>query len=125
MAVIEEKVKHIERHEQKIESLEKNQNKTRTTLQEKSKDFLNLGLKKEKLTTFLKLAEMDFRGRILPYGEKNRINIQKIFDILYPELSIVVKEIEILPRNQLNENHEWVEDTPAYFIGVKLKDYLS
>mgnify|MGYP003330588243 CR=1 FL=1 len=51
--------------------------------------------------------------------------IQKIFDILYPELSIVVKEIEILPRNQLNENHEWVEDTPAYFIGVKLKDYLS
>ena len=51
--------------------------------------------------------------------------IQKIFDILYPELSIKVKEIEILPRNKLNESRDWIEDTPAYFIGVELKDYLS
>jgi hypothetical protein len=51
--------------------------------------------------------------------------IQKIFDILYPELEIIIKEIEILPRNQLNENNEWVEDTSAYFVGVILKEFPS
>jgi hypothetical protein len=51
--------------------------------------------------------------------------IQQIFDILYPELSIIVKEIEVLPRNQLNESDEWVEDTPAYFVGVILKEFPS
>jgi hypothetical protein len=51
--------------------------------------------------------------------------IQKIFDILYPELEIIIKEIEILPRNQLNENNEWVEDTSAYFVGVIIKEFPS
>jgi hypothetical protein len=51
--------------------------------------------------------------------------IQKIFDILYPELEIIIKEIEILPRNQLNENNEWVEDASAYFVGVILKEFPS
>lgn len=55
----------------------------------------------------------------------NKETIQQIFDILYPELSIVVKEIEVLPRNQLNESHEWVEDVPAYFVGVILKEFPS
>lgn len=51
--------------------------------------------------------------------------IQKILDILYPELKIIVKELEILPRNKLNESNEWVEDTDAYFVGVILKEYPS
>jgi len=51
--------------------------------------------------------------------------IQKIFDILYPELEIIIKEFEVLPRNQLNENNEWVEDTSAYFVGVILKEFPS
>ena len=51
--------------------------------------------------------------------------IQKIFDILYPELGIIIKEFEVLPRNQLNENNEWVEDTSAYFVGVILKEFPS
>jgi hypothetical protein len=55
----------------------------------------------------------------------NKETVQQIFDILYPELSIVVKEIEQLPRNQLNESNEWVEDTPAYFVGVILKEFPS
>ena len=55
----------------------------------------------------------------------NKETIQQIFDILYPELNIIVKEIEILPRNQLNENNEWVEDSSAYFVGVTLKEFLS
>jgi len=55
----------------------------------------------------------------------NKETAQQIFDILYPELSIIVKEIEVLPRNQLNESDEWVEDTPAYFVGVILKEFPS
>jgi hypothetical protein len=51
--------------------------------------------------------------------------IQKILDILYPELKIIVKELEILPRNRLNESNEWVEDTSAYFVGVIIKEFLS
>lgn len=51
--------------------------------------------------------------------------IQKIFDILYPELNIIVKEIEQLPRNKLNESNEWVEDNSAYFVGVILKEFPS
>jgi len=51
--------------------------------------------------------------------------IQKIFDILYPELKIIIKELEILPRNRLNESNEWVEDTSAYFVGVIIKEFLS
>jgi len=55
----------------------------------------------------------------------NKETIQQIFDILYPELEILVKEVEILSRNQLNESNEWVEDTPAYFVGVILKEFPS
>ena len=50
-------------------------------------------------------------------------SIQKIFDILYPESGVKVVEIEVLPRNQLNENMQWVEDSPAYFVGVKIKEF--
>ena len=55
----------------------------------------------------------------------NKETIQQIFDILYPELKIVVMEVEVLPRNQLNESNEWVEDVPAYFVGVILKEFPS
>ena len=51
--------------------------------------------------------------------------IQEIFNVLYPELNIIVKEVEILPRNQLNESNQWIEDTPAYFVGVILKEFPS
>lgn len=34
-------------------------------------------------------------------------------------------EVEVLPRNQLNESNEWVEDVPAYFVGVILKEFPS
>lgn len=51
--------------------------------------------------------------------------IQKILDILYPELKIIVNEFEILPRQQLNENNEWVKDSDAYFVGVKMTEFPS
>lgn len=55
----------------------------------------------------------------------NKETIQQILDILYPELKIIVTEVEILPRNQLNESNEWVEDTNAYFVGVTFKEFPS
>jgi len=48
--------------------------------------------------------------------------IQKILNILYPELKIIVNEVERLPRQQLNENNEWVKDSDAYFVGVKMNN---
>lgn len=51
--------------------------------------------------------------------------IQKILDILYPESNIIVNEVEILPRQQLNENNEWVKDSDAYFVGVTITNYLT
>ncbi len=39
---------------------------------------------------------------------------------LYPEGKIEVVNYEILERNQLNESGEWVKDSPAVFVGVKL-----
>lgn len=51
--------------------------------------------------------------------------IQKIVNTLFPEHEIHVDELEILPRQQLNENNEWVEDSPAYFVTVIIKEYPS
>jgi hypothetical protein len=39
---------------------------------------------------------------------------------LYPEGKIEVVNYEILGRNQLNESGEWIKDTPAVFVGVRL-----
>ena len=51
--------------------------------------------------------------------------IEKILDILYPELKIEIKHIECLPRQQLNENNEWVPDSPAYFVEIVINQYPS
>jgi hypothetical protein len=39
---------------------------------------------------------------------------------LYPDNKIEVVNYEILGKNQLNESGEWVPDTPAVFVGVRL-----
>lgn len=46
--------------------------------------------------------------------------VEKIFKVLFPELEIQIKSFEILKRNQLNENNEWIEDTPSIFVGVTI-----
>ena len=51
--------------------------------------------------------------------------VEKIFKSLYPELDIEIISFEILQRNQLNEQQEWVEDTPAIFVGVNMKSWPS
>jgi len=51
--------------------------------------------------------------------------IKKILDILFPEIEITIENVECLPRQQLNENNEWVEDSPAYFVTVSISKYPS
>lgn len=45
---------------------------------------------------------------------------KQIFDTLFRDLKIEIINYEILNRNQLNENNEWVEDTPSIFVGVTI-----
>ncbi len=45
---------------------------------------------------------------------------ESMLNKLYPEGKIEVVNYEILERNQLNESGEWVKDSPAVFVGVKL-----
>jgi len=45
---------------------------------------------------------------------------ESMLEKLYPEGKIEVVNYEILERNQLNESGEWVKDTPAVFVGVRL-----
>ena len=51
--------------------------------------------------------------------------VENIFKSLFPELEVEIFSYEELPRQQLNESQEWVPDSPAYFIGVKIKEYPS
>jgi len=46
---------------------------------------------------------------------------KKIFESLFKDLDIEILSYNVLPRNKLNEHFEWVEDSPAIFVGVKLK----
>ena len=49
--------------------------------------------------------------------------VENIFKSLFPELEVEISSYEELPRQQLNESQEWVPDSPAYFIGVNIKEY--
>jgi hypothetical protein len=55
----------------------------------------------------------------------NKPLVEKIFKSLYPELDMEIISFEVLPRNQLNEQQEWIEDTPAIFVGVNMKSWPS
>jgi hypothetical protein len=55
----------------------------------------------------------------------NKPMVENIFKSLFPELEVEIFSYEELPRQQLNESQEWVPDSPAYFIGVKIKEYPS
>ena len=41
--------------------------------------------------------------------------VEKILKSLYPELDVEIISFEILTRNKLNEQQEWIEDSPAIF----------
>lgn len=44
---------------------------------------------------------------------------EKIMTKLYPDEKIEVVSYEILEKNMLNENGEWVLDTPAVFVELR------
>jgi len=45
---------------------------------------------------------------------------EKVLQIMLPDSEILT--YELLPRNQLNENNEWVPDSPAVFVSIKYSD---
>ena len=46
----------------------------------------------------------------------NEDMVRKIFSKLYPKL--VVKSVEFLERQELNENGEWSQDSSSIFVGI-------
>lgn len=51
--------------------------------------------------------------------------VEKIFKSLYPDLGMEIISFEVLPRKQLNESMEWVDDSPAVFVGVTMNSFPS
>ena len=45
---------------------------------------------------------------------------EKVLRIMLPNSEILT--YEVLPRNELNENNEWVPDSPAVFVSIKYSD---
>jgi hypothetical protein len=42
---------------------------------------------------------------------------EKVLQIMLPGSKILT--YELLPMNQLNENNEWIPDSPAIFVSIK------
>jgi hypothetical protein len=42
---------------------------------------------------------------------------EKVLQVMLPGSEILT--YEVLPRNQLNENNEWIPDSPAIFVSIK------
>lgn len=51
--------------------------------------------------------------------------VEKILKSLYPDLGMEIISFEVLPRKQLNESMEWVDDSPAIFVGVTMNSFPS
>lgn len=51
--------------------------------------------------------------------------VEKIFKSLYPDLGMEIISFEVLPRKQLNESMEWVDDSPSVFVGVTMNSFPS
>jgi hypothetical protein len=48
--------------------------------------------------------------------------VEKMFETIFPNVKILIVSYEVLERNQLNENGEWVKDLPAIFIDIRYDD---
>lgn len=51
------------------------------------------------------------------FDSMKREMFEKVLQIMLPGSEII--EYELLPRNQLNENNEWIPDSPAVFVSIK------
>ena len=48
---------------------------------------------------------------------------EKMITKLFPDQKIEVVNYEILSKNKLVENGEWVLDTPAVFVDIRCEDF--
>ena len=51
--------------------------------------------------------------------------VEKILSTLYPDKKIDIIHFEVLEKNQLDENNNWIPDSPAIFMDVRFKNYES
>lgn len=47
---------------------------------------------------------------------------EKFLKKLYPDNDIVIIEYDILEKYEINDNNEWVTDTPSVFVTIKSDD---
>lgn len=47
---------------------------------------------------------------------------EKFLKKLYPDNNIVIIEYDILEKYEINDNNEWVTDTPSVFVTIKSDD---
>jgi len=45
--------------------------------------------------------------------------VEKILKTIFYDVKIDIVSYEVLKKNQLNENNEWVKDLPAIFIQIR------
>lgn len=45
---------------------------------------------------------------------------EKILNKLIPNTKFEISSYQILPKNYLNNHGEWISDSPAIFIGIKI-----
>lgn len=45
--------------------------------------------------------------------------VEKMLKTIFSDVKIDIVSYEVLERNQLNENNEWVKDLPAIFIEIR------
>lgn len=50
---------------------------------------------------------------------------EKMISKLYPDQDIQVVSYQLLEKNQLNENGEWISDVPAVFVEIKCDNFDS
>lgn len=43
---------------------------------------------------------------------------QDLFNALFAESLIKINSFEVLDRFTLNDENEWVQDSPSYFVGI-------
>lgn len=53
----------------------------------------------------------------------NRDLFEKMIDKLYPDQKIEVVSYEVLEKNKLDENGEWVSDLPAIFVDIRCDNF--
>jgi hypothetical protein len=63
------------------------------------------------------MRQLFIKNIFLIFDFMKREMFEKVLQLMLPGSKIM--EYELLPRNQLNENNEWIPDSPAVFVSIK------